>query len=536
MCIRKLSQIYPDALEKACADIFAELGRLGEINSAALRSIVRRACLNHSLPNIPSNEEILAHADSSVGKNIRLALVKRPIKTASGIAVIAVMPMPYGCPHGRCTYCPGGPASGTPNSYTGNEPIAAGATSVSFDPRLQVSSGLLRLESFGHDISKIEIVIVGGTFLFMPSEYRVWFAKSCYDALNGSASLTLEQAKTLNESASSRCVGFTIETKPDYCKRPHVDAMLEYGATRVEIGIQCLRDRVYRIVNRGHTYNDVIESLQISRDAGYKIAAHMMPGLPTMSVADDIADFDRLWNDAELRPDMLKIYPSLVIPNTPLYDDYVSGKYVARDEQDMVDMLAQIKARIPRWVRIMRVQREIASTEIAAGVRSGNLRQAVFAKMKHNGTRCMCIRCREAGIAGINTIPKDGLELVRTDYDASGGREVFLSMEDTQSHVYAYLRLRKPSSDAHRQEINSDTCIVRELHTLGRQLKIGTDSSGGIQHSGLGTKLLRKAENIALDDFDSRRLLVISAVGTRQYYAKLDYELFGAYMSKDLRT
>ncbi len=530
-----MNQIYTDSLGRACEDIFSELEKLTETDQHAIHTIIRRACIKHSLPNIPSNEEILAHASNGVAKRIRLMLVKRPIKTASGVAVIAVMPMPYACPHGRCTYCPGGPASGTPNSYTGREPIAAGAVSASFDPGLQIRSGLSRLESYGHDASKIEIIIVGGTFLFMPSEYRTWFVKSCYDALNGSRSATLGQAKTLNEFAQARCVGLTIETKPDYCKRPHIDTMLEYGATRVEIGVQCLQDRVYKIVNRGHTYADVVESLRVSRDAGYKIAVHMMPGLPTMSVDDDIADFDRLWSDHDLRPDMLKIYPSLVIPGTPLYDDYASGRYAARDEEETVEMLADIKSRVPKWVRIMRVQREIASDEIAAGARSGNLRQDVFARMKHNGTKCACIRCREAGIAGIDGIPAGGLELTRTDYDASGGREAFLSMEDDDEHVYAYLRLRRPSSLAHRPELDSQTCIVRELHTLGRQLRVGASASG-IQHSGLGAKLLREAEQIALGDYGATRLLVISAVGTRQYYSKMGYAPSGPYMSKDLRT
>ena len=528
-----MSQIQTLALAKACTEILDELSKLPTLNESALRFIVRRACLNNSLSCIPTNEEILSHADENVDQNIRNALVKRPIKTASGVAIITVMPMPYACPHGRCTYCPGGPANSTPNSYVGSEPVAIGAITMSYDPALQVSSSLCRLESFGHNTSKIELVIVGGTFLFMPEEYRSWFVKSCYDALNREKSNTLDSAKTLNESALSRCVGLTIETKPDYCKRVHVDAMLRYGATRAEIGIQCLQNRVYKIVNRGHTYIDVVESIQISRDAGYKIVAHMMPGLPTMSIDDDIADFQKLWHDPDLRPDMLKIYPSLVIPNTPLYDDYVSGKYTARDENDTIKMLAHIKASVPSWVRIMRVQREIAPSEIAAGAKSGNLRQKVFAQMKQDNTRCMCIRCREAGIAGINSIPDKGLELKQLDYDSSGGKEVFLSMEDADKHVFAYLRLRKPSDNAHRKEINSRTCIIRELHTLGRKVGIGSKENG-IQHSGLGSTLLKKAERIAHDTLDSNHLLVISAVGTRQYYTRFGYRLQDPYMYKEL--
>lgn len=528
-----MSQVYAGALAGACAEIFERIRGLDECTESDVRSIVRRASMRHSLGRIPSNEEMLAHADIG-DERVRRALITRPIKTASGVAVIALMPMPYACPHGRCTYCPGGPASGTPNSYTGREPIAASAIAGSYDPSSQVRAGLARLRSYGHDASKIELVIVGGTFLFMPEEYRRWFVKSCYEALNGSASPTLDAAKSLNESAESRCVGLTIETKPDYCRRAHVDAMLEYGATRVEIGIQCLRDRVYRIVNRGHTYSDVIESLRVSRDAGYKIVAHMMPGLPTMSVGDDIADFERLWDDPDLRPDMLKIYPSLVIPGTRLYDEYASGRYEARGEDETVRMLARIKARVPPWARIMRIQREIGGPDIAAGARSGNLRQKVLEQMRRDGTECRCIRCREAGIAGIRRPPADGLGIARADYDAAGGRETFLSMEDSDRRVYAYLRLRLPGAGAHRGEVDQDTCIVRELHAVGRQARVGS-SPDAIQHSGLGTRLMAEAEEIARAELGARRLLVISAVGTRPYYARLGYSPAGPYMSRELR-
>ena len=230
-----------------------------------------------------------------------------------------------------------------PIVYTGKEPSTLNAIENNYDPKLQIISKIEKLIAYGHDPSKMEIVIVGGTFLFMPKDYQENFIKSCYDALNGIDSNNLEEAKSNNEHANIRNVGFTIETKPDYCKQKHVDSMLHYGITRIEIGVQSLQNRVYKIVNRGHDYNDVVESFQISKDAGYKIVAHMMPGLPTMTPEEDIADFKKLFDDSHFKPDMLKIYPSLVLENTPLYEDYKRGEYKPYSDQDMIKVLTGSK-------------------------------------------------------------------------------------------------------------------------------------------------------------------------------------------------
>ncbi len=469
--------------------------------------------------------------ESEFGK-LRKVLLKKPAKTASGVAVVALMPKPYACPHGRCTYCPGGVEFNSPNSYTGNEPSTLNAIENEYDPKLQITTKIDKLIAFGHDPSKMEIVIVGGTFLFMPRDYQENFIKSCYDALNGTDSKSLEEAKSNNERASIRNVGFTIETKPDFCKKEHVDWMLDYGVTRIEIGVQSLQERVYDVVNRGHNYNDVIESFQISKDAGYKIVAHMMPGLPTMTPKGDIADFKRLFSDSQLRPDMLKIYPSLVIENTPMYQEYKDGKYVPYSNEEMIQVLTEVKKDIPKWVRIMRVQREISPNEIIAGPKSGNLRQIVHQNLAKQGLKCKCIRCREAGL-NKKSDPKD-VKLNRIDYDSSGGKEIFLSYEDKNESIYGFLRLRKPSIDAHRDEVKDNSCIVRELHVYGKSLKIGEKEESEIQHSGLGKSLMKEAEKISKEEFDAKKLLVISAVGTREYYQKLGYSLYGPYMSKTL--
>jgi elongator complex protein 3 len=390
-----------------------------------------------------------------------------------------------------------------------------------------------QLQSRGHDTGKTEIVIVGGTFPFMPADYQRGFAKSCYDALNGFKSSSLVQAITTNETADNRCVGFTVETKPDYCKEPHIDLMLELGVTRAEIGVQSLRNEVYKQVNRGHTLDDVVDAFRIARDSGYKIVAHMMPGLPASSPEKDIEDFRRLFEDDAFKPDMVKIYPTLVLEHTGLFKMHESGKYQAYSDDDLVNVIVEAKKVIPPWVRIMRVQREIESKDIVAGPKSGNLRQIVLQKLRQEGHKCRCIRCRETGLQ--KRYPaEDEVELRRTDYVASAGREVFLSYESRDGDtILGFLRLRKVARP-HRGEL-ADSAIVRELHIYGQAVGVGRkENDDSYQHRGYGAKLLKEAERIAKGELGVEKIAIISAVGTRQYYKKLGYRQDGPYVSKVL--
>jgi len=519
---------------RACSEISQSLLEIIEPTKKQTKLEIKKICTKYSLERIPKNHEILSTVDGESYEKLQKVLLKKPVKSASGVAVIALMPKPFACPHGRCTYCPGGIEFNTPNSYTGKEPVTINAIKNQYNPNIQITSKLNQLQLFGHDTSKIELVIVGGTFLFMPKDYQNNFIKLCYDALNGFESNDLQTAMKNNETTKNRNVGFTIETKPDYCKKEHVDLMLSYGVTRVEIGVQSLHERVYKIVNRGHDYNDVIESFQISKDSGYKIVAHMMPGLPTITPKEDINDFKKLFNDSNFKPDMLKIYPSLVLENTALYNDFIAKKYTPYSDEEMLNVLTEAKKIVPKWVRIMRVQREITPNEIQAGPKSGNLRQIIHKRLKEQGYACKCIRCREAGLSRKN-MPSEILKLNREEYDSSSGKEIFLSFDDKDETIYGFLRLRKPSKMAHRNEITENSCIIRELHVFGKSIKIGKHEENSIQHSGLGRKLMGEAEKISREDFDARKILVISAIGTREYYKKLGYRLDGPYMSKQLR-
>ena len=522
-----------DDFTRACQEIVQNLLNIDNLENNKIKNEIRAVCTKYSLERIPRNNEILSMVNPVDFKKLQSILLTKPVKSASGVAVVAIMPKPFACPHGRCSYCPGGIEYNTPNSYTGKEPITISAIENQYDPKIQISKKIQQLVSFGHDSTKLELVLVGGTFLFMPKDYQENFIKSSYDALNGFESPNLETAKKSNESAKNRNVGFTIETKPDYCKEEHVDMMLDYGATRIEIGVQCLQDRVYKIVNRGHDLNDVIDSFQIAKDAGYKIVAHMMPGLPTMSPTDDIKDFQTLFEDLRFKPDMLKIYPSLILKDTPLYDEYQDGKYIPYSDDDMLNVLTEVKKMVPKWMRIMRVQREITPMEIIAGPKMGNLRQVIHENLRKQGLSCKCIRCREAGLAKKKDLNEE-LVLERINYEASGGNEVFLSYNDSDDLTYGFLRLRKPSQKAHRKEITPDTAIVRELHVFGKAIEIGSHETDSFQHLGLGKKLMNAAEEIARDEFAAKKLLVISAVGTREYYQKLGYKIYGPYMAKEL--
>jgi elongator complex protein 3 len=388
-----------------------------------------------------------------------------------------------------------------------------------------------QLQSRGHDTGKTEVVIVGGTFPFMPVDYQRQFAKSCYDALNGKKSSTLQQAMATNETADNRCVGFTVETKPDYCKEPHIDLMLELGVTRIEIGVQSLNNNVYKLVNRGYTIDDVVHAFKNARDAGYKIVAHMMPGLPGSSPEKDIEDFRRLFEDDAFKPDMLKIYPTLVLEHTGLFKMYSSGKYQAYSEDELVNVIVEAKKVIPEWVRIMRIQREIESKDIIAGPKNGNLRQIVLHKLRQQGYRCKCIRCRETGLQRRYPSEEEVI-LRRTDYSASGGSEIFLSYESkTGDTILGFLRLRKV---ARPRRIELDcSAVVRELHIYGQAISTGRSvRDDSYQHRGLGMKLLKEAERIAKGELGADKIAVISAVGTREYYKKLGYHQDGPYVSR----
>jgi elongator complex protein 3 len=478
-----------------------------------------------------SNVRFLASLPPEERRRFEGAIVRKPTRSLSGVAVVAVMTAPARCPHGRCTYCPGGLEARSPQSYTGEEPSALRGAQFRYDAEAIVRHRLATLAEIGHATSKVEVIVMGGTFPSRPTTYQRAVLKGVYDGLNGVRSPSLEEARERNPSAEHRLVGLTVETRPDWCDARVLPFLLDAGVTRVELGVESLQEEVLSRVGRAHGVADVAEASRSARGRGLKVGYHMMLGLPGATPESDLEGFRRLWSEERYRPDFLKIYPTLVLPGTGLYDDWRAGRYAPYDTDTAADLLASIKREVPAWVRIHRIQRDIPSRLIAAGVRTSNLRQVALARLAGLGGRCRCLRCREPGRGA--TPPPGEFLLGRTDYDAAGGREVFLAFEHPATdRCAAYLRLRLPSD---RIGGGLTEPVVRELKVLGRELAVGESpaTTETYQHRGFGSLLLGEAETIAREA-GYRQLYVTSAVGTRPYYEARAYVRDGPYVARPL--
>jgi elongator complex protein 3 len=522
-----------DGEAAAIASIVSSILTGGVESRRQLEQAKKDAAKRYHLGKFLTNSEIYLALPPEERTGRKEIFRVHPRRSASGIVIVTVFSAPAHCPHGTCVYCPGGPSMGTPQSYVPDGPSMRGAIAVGFDPYLQAQKMLRKYIDRGHEASKVELMVEGGTFLAMDPGYQEWFIKGAFDGLNCAPSSSLEQAHSANESAEYRSVGLTIETKPDWCRPEHVDMLLSYGVTKVEIGVQSLRDEILNLSNRGHTVQDTLDAFQAARDAGLKVAAHMMPGLPGSNPEDDLADLLRLFDDGSLRPDMMKLYPTTVVRGTALAKMCEAGLYQPYDLETVVRLIAEMKRHVPPWHRIMRIQREIPENDITVGSKAGNLRELVLARVKEDGHSCGCIRCRE--VATDSPSEDDRLVMRRESYGASGGAEVFATCEyERAGKLAGFVRMRAPSERAHRAEVKGGTCIVRELKVYGRVVSVGARDEQAFQHRGLGRALLSAMETEAIEKFDARTLLVMSAVGTRNYYRKFGYERYGPYMAKRL--
>ncbi len=554
-------------MREACELIISEIIQGKIKNKKDLEKAKLDACRDFKLPKFMSNSLILEYASPDERRLIVGIIKKKPTRTLSGVAIVAVMCKPHKCPHGRCLYCPESEIA--PPSYTGEEPAALRARMFHYDPYLQVYNRLLQLESIGHPLDKVELIIMGGTF---PSHflcYQEWFVSKCIQAMNdfgvkepyinvssnahndpyNRGELTkdhqnlkelfvyLEDVQRINENSKVRCVGMTFETRPDYCKIEDVDRMLGMGVTRVELGVQTIYNYIYKRVERGHTVEDTIESARILRDSGIKVAMHLMPGL-FADFKRDMRIFKRIFSDSRFKPDMLKIYPCLVTRGSKLYDMWLNGEYKPYSSEEAVELITEIKKILPKWVRTMRIQRDIPSQLIEAGVKKSNLGELVYKRLDDMDGYCKCIRCREVGHkASRGIIPDiDNIKLSKEEYDAGEGKEIFLSYEDPKKDILiGFLRLRIPSNKAHRPEIDNKTALIRELHVYGSMIPLGEKETGKWQHMGYGERLLEEAEKIALEMHDKNKIKITSGVGARNYYKKFGYRKSGPYMSKSLK-
>ncbi|MBE6505051.1 MAG: tRNA uridine(34) 5-carboxymethylaminomethyl modification radical SAM/GNAT enzyme Elp3 [Methanobrevibacter millerae] len=550
-------------MKNACRIIIDDIieGKISTRRDLEVRK--RQLCRELKLERFMSNADILECATAEEKELVSDTLKKKPTRTKSGVAIVAVMCHPHKCPHGRCLYCPESDIA--PPSYTGEEPAALRGRMFEYHPYVQCFNRLAQLKKIGHPIDKVELIIMGGTFPSRDLCYQEWFVSQCLKAmtdfgliLENDAEFEIDKAlirefekdvvktyppndyvliddvQLANENSKVRCVGMTFETRPDYCKKEHINRMLNFGVTRVELGVQTLSDEIYTKVKRGHTIADVIESNQLLRDSAIKVAMHMMPGL-FVDEKEDLKMFKQLFSDDNFKPDMLKIYPCLVTKGSELYDMWNEGTYSPYTDEEAVDLIVKIKKILPKWVRTMRIQRDIPSTLIEAGVQKSNLGELVYNKLDENHINCQCIRCREIGHKKTNeNYTLDDFKLFKESYNACGGEETFISIEDkNEESIAGFLRFRIPSENIFRPEITDKTALIRELHVYGNMIQIGDKNPSIGQHTGFGEKLLMEAENLAIDN-GKDEIAIISGIGTRNYYRKFGYERKGPYMAKKL--
>lgn len=509
--------------------------RSGEVTRENLNKVKSRIA-GRNFIELPSNEDMLAFvSDDDPERDLFIKILqRRPNRTASGISIIAVMTKPDKCPHGRCVYCP--TQEGFPQSYLDEEPAVMRGKAFDFDAQEQVEWRLKQLQMIGHPTDKCELILMGGTFTSRTYDYQKDFFKGCLDGLNGSVSKDLKGSQVNNEKADHRCIGINVETRPDFAGYKEISDIVSFGATKIEIGVQTLDNKIHEMTERGHTVEDVIEATRIIKDSGLKLCYHMMPNLPGATPESDIEMFRTLFSDERFQPDMLKIYPTLVTRGTELYDMWKRGDYEPYDDKTLKSMLSKVKSELPGYVRIMRLQRDVPIKYIEAGCRFSNLRQIVLSDMEKHGEKCRCVRCREIGL-NLNKLTDDSIEnakLKEIRYESSGGKEYFLEWVTPEDILIGLLRLRLPGDDFN-EIANRNSAIVRELHVYGPAVSIGetSDILGSVQHRGFGRKLLERAEDIAKDN-GKEKMIVTSGVGAREYYRKFGYELMGSYMGKNI--
>ncbi len=543
-----------------------------------LNEVKRALAKTDKLKTIPTNIEILLSLPKNKIKEFKIILITKPTRTISGVAPLAIMTKPFPCPHaqsgGPCLMCPGGPDSkfgDVPQSYTGREPATMRGIRNKYDAYLQVFNRLEQYVLLGQNCEKAELILMGGTFPSFPVEYQEEFVTSAFKAMNDFSELfydqkdktkfnylkfkeffelpaadlhdqerikriherlfelknktktTLETEQTRNETAKIRCVALCIETRPDYGFLEQGNQMLKLGCTRVELGIQSVYDDVLKKIKRGHTAADTKKSIQILKDLGFKIGGHYMPGLPNTDPTKDLQGMKLLFEDADYKPDMLKIYPCMVVKGTQLYDEYKKGKFKPLNAEAAAKLIVEFKKFIPEYCRVQRVQRDIPTYQIEAGVEMTNLRQYMH---NHFQVKCRCIRCREPKGEKINW-KKARLKV--DEYAASKGKEFFISAEADDTLI-GFCRMRFPS-ELLRKEITANSALIRELHVYGTATALG--EAGTVQHQGWGKKLMQKAEEIALAA-GKNKMVVISGIGAKEYYRKLGYKKEGVYMVKKL--
>lgn len=512
-----------------------------EIFNSIRRKFLR---VETGIKHFPTTAELLKVYHNLVKKNklkpnarIEQALVKRAVRTLSGVSIITVLTKPFPCP-GNCVYCP--TDARMPKSYLADEPAAARALGLRFDPFEQVKQRIEALKKNGHPTDKIELIVKGGTWNAYPLNYQYWFILRCFEAANNKKGKVAKEIKDVkkirkqlfsaekkNETGKHRIVGLTLETRPDAITPRTALVMRELGCTRLEIGVQTTDEKILQNIKRGHGTKEIKNATELLKQYGFKVDFHLMPQLPGSTPKKDLTMLKEIFSNPDYRPDMIKIYPCTVIENSELYEWLKAKKYRPYSDKKLVEILKEFKTTVPRYVRISRLIRDIPSHHIQAGNKMTNLRQVIQNEMLAEGTSCQCLRCREVGHIDLTKIKDLTPKFFVEEYESSGGKEYFLSFEDkTRCVVFAFCRLRIDENGLY-------PAFIRELHTYGQTLVIGEKKRTASQHKGLGKKLVIEAERLAKKKHCTK-IAVISGVGVRDYYRHLKYKLENTYLVKNI--
>ncbi len=539
----------------------------GDFSVRGLQKLRHRYSKEHQIPVLMSIDLIkayralVARGELEEHQEFFLAVQKRSVRSLSGIAPLSIFLRDEGCP-GECVFCP--TEKNMPKSYLSTEPGMMRAVLNEFDPFRQVHNRLRAFEATGHPVDKIELIVQGGTFSAYPKDYQEEFLTGAFQAMNSyeeakdafvledssrykyakfsnsekkqlRLSEDLKMLQKENEKSKVRCVGLTLETRPDWVNKKELVRLRSLGATRLEIGVQHTHNDVLVQNKRGHLKGHVIRATQLMKDAGFKFTYHMMPGLWGSTFRKDVETFLEIFDSPDFRPDQLKFYPCVVTDYSELTKLWRSGEFTPMGDEQFIQLACEVLPHIPEYVRISRVIRDIPATDILAGTKTSNLRQLIDKEMSRRGLQSRDIRAREVRKKKVH--PAD-VEMVVRPYEASGGKEYFISFEDKkQDLILSFLRLRIPSQyfskEKHWMSVLERAALVREVHTYGAMLEVGEESNRSAQHLGFGARMLEKAEEIARD-YGLEKMAIIAGIGVREYFRGKGYELEDEYMVKAL--
>lgn len=512
----------------------------------------------NKIPNLKNIDLVLGYREAIqsnlINKNKKLEQIisKRAIRSESWVAVVTCLTKPFPCPW-KCIYCPSEPKM--PKSYLSNQPASMRAVLNKFSPFNQVQNRISSLVVTWHDISKVELIIIWGTWSYLPKQYQTYFIKSCYDWLNqgidiknvsfnwdmfkipkitrSQKSKTLKEAIQKNEGAESRCVWLTLETRPDFITVEEIKRLRTFGCTRVEIWVQSLFDDVQTLNKRWHTRAQTALATKLLKDAWFKISFHLMPGLLGSSIEKDIETVRLTFENDDFKPDLIKLYPCVVLPHSQLESIWRQWKFKPLSQEDLKPILIEMKKLCPRYCRITRLVRDIPSESILDWCKIINLRQIIQKEMHESNIQCQCIRCREIKANQINSAT-----LNRLNFHSCWWDEIFLSFDDLKiDKIISLLRLRIPSQyftkEKHFIKELEWCAIIREVHTYWIHTSIWVKDWNS-QHYGFWKQMIAVAEQIAKKEYWLSQIAVIAWVWVREYYYKLWYRLVGTYMIKSL--